>query len=646
MEMSSRRIVLVSFITYIICLSMTPLTVQAQSGSIDPSDVSITGSIVDNYANITYGMSFDNTASSSAHEVEWLFKLQTGIRLSNVSVSMGDDVYWGRVISEEAAVETYEESLEEGKTAVLVIKGPGGYYLRMNVENNTAANLKVFVEGLLVRSLGMYWLELPIVLESTIIADFTVDLTVLSHYGPIAGYSVIGLPTFDATDLTDGLRIQYTKADTALPSEISLSYFLDRQTGGSQLLTYNNGSQNFFAYLLAPSITSEDDRIPREYVFVLDRSGSMSGEKLAQAKVAFTSMIDDLDSMDIFNVVSFSTEVEILWAEPHSATGTNIDIAQNFVNGLTADGSTNFYGAGLTGLDTFTTGSYAKVMLFLSDGRPTSGATIESGEILAGLKDANDHIVSISTVAFGYDADESLMANLASQNGGFFIQVEANSEASTRLLDFYKYWSTPIAGGFSISVIGASDFFSLQPLGSAPFFNGTEVVMCGRYGSSITVETSIEYVSGIENYLNTALDGGKEYSHVERIWAQYKISWLLEMARLEGETSQIRQQIVDLGMQYGLVVDGYTGMILVAEVQEDTLPETEPTETDTTFGAVPPPAATTAYTTGTANRAATAPAADFAVSPLMVGTLGGVYFGGAVLVVIYLFIRWRKNRLG
>ncbi|MCK5239522.1 MAG: hypothetical protein KAR33_08250, partial [Candidatus Thorarchaeota archaeon] len=151
MESPGRRIVVTSIVVFLMCLAMAPVDVHAQTGLLDPYSISITGTIVDNYANITYEMDFDNTGSSYSREVNWFFGLQTGIRLSNVSVSMGKDVYWGQVIPEAEAIETYEESIEEGKTAVLVTRGLGGYYLNLNVANQTDATLRVYVEGLLVR---------------------------------------------------------------------------------------------------------------------------------------------------------------------------------------------------------------------------------------------------------------------------------------------------------------------------------------------------------------------------------------------------------------------------------------------------------------------------------------------------------------
>ncbi|MFW9910728.1 MAG: VWA domain-containing protein [Candidatus Thorarchaeota archaeon] len=637
-----QRIAAAFSLLVLMLVACLPMPVVAQTGLLEPSSISISGSILDNYANTTYEMSFDNTESSVSKEVSWFFGLQKGIRLSNVSVVMNGDIYWGKVIPEQEAITTYEESVEEGKTAVLVTRGPGGYYLNLNVANNTLAILRVFAEGLLVRSLGLYSLSIPILAEGSLQCDFAFDFTLISHYGGISGYSVVGLSGMTTTDLDEGVRLQYSANEVPIPDEISLTYVLERQIGGSQLLTYNNGSQNFFVYLLAPHITSVDERVPREYVFVLDRSGSMSGTKLQQAKIAFNAMIADLGPVDIFNVVSFSTEVHVLWAEPYSATTEHIATAQKYVNSLAADGSTNFYGASMDGLATFTGGSYAKVMLLLSDGLPTSGFTTFPQEILNAIEEANTLDVSISTVAFGYDADESLMSNVAAQNNGFFALIEPDEDAATSLMDFYKVWSTPIAGGFSITISGAVEYVSMMPLGSAPFFNGSEVVISGRYTTGISIETTVEYIEGAESYINSAIDGGPDNSHVELIWAQHRISWLLHIVNLEGQTESLRLQIMNLALQYGLVVDGYTGMILVAEQEaehEETTLVTEDSYDPFAENQNPPPSYTSGGYTATRPAEAFAPAADLLYS----GAMAGSAFGLLVIVVIFLIFRNKRR---
>ncbi|NHJ14495.1 MAG: VWA domain-containing protein [Candidatus Thorarchaeota archaeon] len=604
-----------------------------------PDSVSVNGEIVDNYANVSYAMHFDNLESDTANEASWFFGLQEGVRLSNISLHINDEVYWGRAMREQEAIDVYNASVEANETAALVVREYGGYTVTLNVQNNSAALLTVYVEGLLTREYGLYSLLLPLTTEM-VLSDFSLDMRVRSHYGPIAGYRITGIPGFTASDLTDGVRIQYSCSGCFLPQEVAITYALDRQIGGSQLLVHDNGTDRFFVYLLAPSITEVSDRAYRQYVFVIDRSGSMSGSKIEQAKSAFRAMVGDLSSNDVFNLVRFNSIVEVLWSEPRPATLSNLETARSWIASTTASGSTNFYGACIDGLDTFYEGEYVKAMLMLSDGQPTAGLVLDTPGILSGVSEANTLDVSISTVAFGADADENLMANLAAQNMGFFAFIQPDDEATTKMIDFYKRFATPLAHSYTISLNGAEDVNTLQPLEQSPFFNGSEVVISGRYTESIMIDTTIDYVSGTENYENSATSAPFDQFHVEYIWAQHRISYLLNLQSLLGEGISRREEIISIGLDYGIIVEGYTALVLTAYEENTDAPSTPtiPTCTTTTN----PPTCSTMPTYTTITTTTSAPP-DYT---LMVIAMGAFSLAGVLAlsgIVFWLFRRRFHN---
>jgi Ca-activated chloride channel family protein len=351
----------------------------------------------------------------------------------------------------------------------------------------------------------------------------------------------------------------------------------------------------------------------------------MSGLKIDQAKTAFSSMIGSLLSQDIFNVVTFDNEISILWDEPHSASASNIGEAQDWVQSISAGGSTNFHGAAITGLETFNLGDNVKAMLMLSDGLPTAGEIEDTPGILSAISEANTLDVSISTVAFGSDSDENLMANIAAQNDGYFVFIEPSEDASTELLDFYRLFSTPIADDYSIVFDGAIEVTSLSPLLDSPFFNGTEVIITGRYSEGMTVTTSIDYVTGTEIYVDTVGAAMQDKPHVEHIWAQQRVSYLLRQALLHGENETLRNEIVQLGMYYGIAIEGYTAIVLVAYDASSAGESAFSNFYATTTAAGPPPAP---------------PGVEASSAVVLVPIL----FGGIGLVVIVLLIsKFRRN---
>lgn len=580
-----------------------PLVVISQT-TLQPESVAIRGSIIDNYANFTYELEFDNTASSTANEVNWLLNLNDGIRLSNISVLTGDTLYWGRIKRESQAIHEYNQSVQRNLTAALVLKEGDGYRIKFNVENHTSAFMTVFVEGLLTRYRGLYSLSIPIT-DLTLTRDLEIDMVIDSNIGPVEGYSVSGISGFTVTDVGNGIRIQDSDVGILLPSTVEFKYILERQIGGSELVTFSNGSENFFVYLLAPSANTTDDLPRKHYVFVIDTSGSMGGERMVKTKEAFRSMLAYLNPADLFNIVEFDTSILSCWEEPRPANEYNIGLAQTYVDGLVADHGTNLNSGILEGLDHFIPTSEDKVMLVLSDGVPTSGVT-DSGEILSNIAEANTQNVSISTIALGLDADQTLMSNIASQNDGFFTFIDDTSEnATTDLLEFYYQFSTPLADDYTISIDGATEVTCLQPLHSTRFFNGSEVMISGRYSGALTIDTTIDYLTGTEVYQNTAPPGNLDNPHVEYIWVQHLINRLIQLVDPLNPNPVLTEWIVNLALDYGLIVAGYTAIILKAYEEEPTTTTTEPTTAPTTGTTTGPSATTTGYTSWTTTPATT-----------------------------------------
>jgi hypothetical protein len=80
----------------------------------------------------------------------------------------------------------------------------------------------------------------------------------------------------------------------------------------------------------------------------------------------------------------------------------------------------------------------------------------------------------------------------------------------------------------------------------------------------MTVTTSIDYVTGTETYVDTVGIAMPDKPHVEHIWAQQTVSYLLRQASMYGENDTLRNEIVQLGMYYGIAIAGYTAMVLTA----------------------------------------------------------------------------------
>jgi Ca-activated chloride channel homolog len=292
----------------------------------------------------------------------------------------------------------------------------------------------------------------------------------------------------------------------------------------------------------------------------------MSGTPIQQAKIAFTDMIEQLNPEDYFNVVEFDTTANRLWLNCRAASSSNIESAIEWVANRDASGSTNLYGGVDKGLRSFKDDNLPKVMLVLSDGLPNSGTYTTPATIGPAIIEANTLGVSISTIAFTNYVNLDFMAGIASDNNGYFTYITPDSEASTKILDFYATLAVEGLQEYNIDISGATDYAHFKPMPEGMLVNGSEILMTGRYLSQIAFSTTLQYEEEIVHYFNNETTPGTEHQHMETLWAQQRIAYL--ETQINNGEEQYKNELVQLGMYYGLVIQGYTAMIITTEDAE------------------------------------------------------------------------------
>ena len=362
------------------------LGVEGQSSQLLPSSLAIGGTIIDNYANITHTYVFDNSDSTDNIRVEFQTGTPNGMYLSNVSVSTGGENFWGQVYTIEEAQDIFDDAVEQNQSAVLVTKVGSNYQFEVNVKAGDTMTLVNYFEGYLTRRLGTYYAELynPVTLKDKLVHTM-VDVLISSTGSDILRARP-NLSEYERISHSNGKQILIDIDNFLHEESLTLEYTMNQLDFGGKLLTHSNGTDNFFLYMLAPEIYEVGEIESREFIFVLDVSGSMSGEKIEQAKSAFATMIETLNTNDMFNVISFNNDQDPLWTNSQVATTGRVDEAVDWVLNLDAGGGTNINGAMLTALDSFVGESTAQVVTLLSDGQGSNPANIVRQNVM----DANN----------------------------------------------------------------------------------------------------------------------------------------------------------------------------------------------------------------------------------------------------------------
>ena len=349
----------------------------------------------------------------------------------------------------------------------------------------------------------------------------------------------------------------------ALPdTDFALYYSLSPEDLGLSLLSYKNDDEDgFFTMLIAPSIES-DEVIEKDVILVLDTSGSMEGEKLAQAQDALNFVLDHLNPGDRFNVVAFSTGVRS-FARGLQASAAAPE-AKGFVNRLRAEGSTDINRAlleAIAGLDDDS--ARPVILIFLTDGLPTSGVT-EAESILNNVKNAAPKNLRLFPFGVGDDVDTFLLDSLAKELRGVSAYVRPGERVDEAISGFYAKVSTPVLADIDLQVDGVQ-VEEIYPYPLPDLFAGTQLIVTGRYpqggSASVTLAGTINGRSQKFVYqdLSFARSGGQDF--IPRLWATRKIGYLLNQIRLHGENKEAVDQIVKLSVRYGIITP-YTSFLV------------------------------------------------------------------------------------
>ena len=361
--------------------------------------------------------------------------------------------------------------------------------------------------------------------------------------------------SWDARDtIPDGdLRVFYTVAEGGIGASV-LSYRPDKHEDGYLLL------------LASPDVEADIDLENRSQsvVFVLDRSGSMSGEKIEQARDALAFVLNTLREGDTFNIVVYDDRVETFAPELQRLSRETRDEAARFVANIRAGGSTNIDSALRTALEMLKDDNKPQYVLFLTDGLPTAGATDEL-VIAKHARAANRDEARIFPFGVGFDVNARLLDRLSAENGGASAYVTPEQDIEAAVARVYSKMTSPVLAGLSVKFSG-TDLNRTYPRDLPDLFEGGQLAWVGRYNESGPTTVTISgKVGGVRRSFTFEADlaeagTGSRYDFVAPLWATRRIGALIDRIDLEGKNPELVDELVRLSTEYGILTP-YTSFL-------------------------------------------------------------------------------------
>jgi Ca-activated chloride channel family protein len=345
-------------------------------------------------------------------------------------------------------------------------------------------------------------------------------------------------------------------------ADFQLFYGLSNNDFGMSLITYREpGKDGYFLLTLSPKENiSEKDLVNKDIIFVLDTSGSMAEEgKIEKARKALLFGIRTLRDGDRFNVINFAGEEHLMERGLIAANAEGKKRGEAFVERLQPTGGTNINDSLIASLKQFESGDRPKMLVFMTDGNPTVGEqNVE--KIISNLKDAKKVDVRIFPFGFGYDVNTTLLDRIGSENAGISDYVQPKEDLEVKVSNFFSRVSSPVLAGLELDFGPVLTEYT-YPRKLTDLFRGMQLTIIGRYKNTndlrnVTLRLTGKAGKESRTFTYNDLDfpvRADDNNFLPRLWASRRVGWLLEQIRANGETKEVRDEVVELGTRYGLV---------------------------------------------------------------------------------------------
>lgn len=378
----------------------------------------------------------------------------------------------------------------------------------------------------------------------------------------------IDIDRVSETEVTVQWQAKNVKPDT----DMVLYYTVSENEFGMDMVAYKEkGQPGYFMLLASPRSDLDKAKVqPKNVVFVLDRTGSMAGEKIDQAKKSLAFCLNTLKEQDHFNIITFNESPSLMFPKMVSLTKEIRRQALAAINKIDANGSTDINQALKTAKSQFKgIVSPRNYVVFLTDGLPTAGET-DPNTILKNAKMDNAKVFAFGV---GYDVNVHLLDKLAEQNHGSTDYVRPNEDIEAKVGSFFAKVSDPVLADTSLDISGVqvSDRFPANDL--PDIFSGTQLIVFGRYTGSGPVKVTLRGTMGSakKSFVLVAElpDKCEDNEFIPQLWAARKIGYLLDEIRLHSNQELI-DEVVRLSKTYGIPTE-YTSFLADERQTDGTL---------------------------------------------------------------------------
>lgn len=607
--------------------------------------VNINGMIAEIFVNQTYANEGENPINA-----RYVFPASSDVTVHGMTMQIGNHMVTARIKEREEAKQEFEQAKSEGKSASLLEEQrPNVFTMDVaNIMPGDTAKIKLHYTQLITPCEGTYEFVFPTVVGPRYMSASEDASDDHNHFvgtpylpdgkTPNNTYSITvnlstGVPITDLRCKSHEINIvksgessaQVTLAnpeDYAGNRDFILKYKLNGEDIRSGLMLSEGSDENYFMLTVQPPERFEPEEITRrEYIFVLDVSGSMNGYPLDTAKILIRDLVSNLREEDSFNLILFSGSSVQMSKKSVPATEENIKKALNLIDKQEGYGGTSLSPALEDAVAIPSKHNIARSIVVITDG-------YVSGEQNA-FDIINDNMDKASFFSFGIGnaVNEYLIKGIATAGlGESFIVTDAEDAAATADR-FRTYIQSPLLTDIQVAYDGF-EVYDVEPSVPSTLFAQKPIVLFGKWKGEPKGTITITGKKGKDDYAQEIkVEDVTTYEKVDAIrylWARMRLERLMDYGYSKDDPS-VKEEVTQIGITYSIMTP-YTSFIAV--VEEIRNPEGNSTDVDQ---ALPLPLQVSNLSVGGGYRAYSEPADMI----LVVALIGIMLIGG---------LRHRKRR--
>jgi Ca-activated chloride channel homolog len=522
-------------------------------------------------------------------EAVYTFPLPQNAAVDDMTMIVGERTIRGKVLPREEAQAVYEAAKSRGQTAALLDQE------RPNIFTQSVANIlpgdqvKItisYVETLRYED-GAYEFVFPMVVGPRYIPGNVADASRIAPPTAVAetrsGHDISLEVALDAGLIVDSLESKTHPVDVDRPDptrahlklkggatipnkDFILRYDVAGKTIQDALLTHRSDKGGFFTLMLQPpEHVGTDDVTPKELVFVLDTSGSMSGFPIEKAKETMKLALDNLYPDDTFNVITFSGDTRVLFEQPVRATKRNLRRAREFLAASVGYGGTEMMSAIKAALEPSDNQSHVRIVCFMTDGFVGNDM-----QIIAEIQKHKN--ARVFAFGIGSSVNRFLLDNMATAGRGDVEYVGLNDDGSAAARRFHQRVRNPLLTDISIDW-GDLAVTDIYPKRIPDLFGAKPVVLTGRYNApgsgTIKLKGNMAGTPFTREIQVTLPETMALHDTLAPLWARARIDSLMGedyLGVFSGRMrDDLRNTITQLGIEFRLMTQ-FTSFVAIEEM--------------------------------------------------------------------------------